>query len=95
MAKKAVAVSACACPCFDSCILCSHTLTSGVLSGIGREIQSQAGSVIPGGLQTDAAINPGESRTCLPSFADIELPPIWCLTWILLHSCRQQWWAPS
>ena len=38
-----------------------HTLTTGVISGLNREIKSQAGSVIPGGIQTDAAINPGNS----------------------------------
>eukprot|EP00884_Botryococcus_braunii_P005465 jgi/Botrbrau1/1491/Bobra.178_3s0046.1 len=38
-----------------------HTLTSGIVSGLGREIQSQVGSVIAGGIQTDAAINPGNS----------------------------------
>ena len=95
VAKTAVACFACACSRFVSCVLCSHTLTSGVLSGIGREIQSQAGSVIPGGLQTDAAINPGESRTCLLSCATTRFPLTWCFTWILLPSCRQQWWATS
>lgn len=36
-----------------------HTLTTGVLSGLNREIFSQAGVTISGGIQTDAAINPG------------------------------------
>ena len=36
-----------------------HTLTTGVISGVEREIQSRAGVLIGGGIQTDAAINPG------------------------------------
>ena len=36
-----------------------HTLTVGVVSGLNREVQSVVGSIIPGGIQTDAAINPG------------------------------------
>ncbi|XP_077250019.1 trypsin family protein with PDZ domain-containing protein isoform X2 [Tasmannia lanceolata] len=38
-----------------------HTLTVGVISGLNREIFSQAGVTIAGGVQTDAAINPGNS----------------------------------
>eukprot|EP00899_Mesostigma_viride_P025414 jgi/Mesvir1/6057/Mv00790-RA.1 len=38
-----------------------HTLTVGIISGLDRDIQSQAGTVISGGIQTDAAINPGNS----------------------------------
>jgi len=36
-----------------------HTLTTGVISGLNRDIRSTLGSTIPGGIQTDAAINPG------------------------------------
>ncbi|KAK4490709.1 hypothetical protein RD792_001409 [Penstemon davidsonii] len=38
-----------------------HTLTVGVISGLNRDINSQAGVTIGGGIQTDAAINPGNS----------------------------------
>lgn len=39
-----------------------HTLTTGVISGIGREISSgNTGRPIQGVIQTDAAINPGNS----------------------------------
>lgn len=36
-----------------------HTLTVGVISGLNRDISSQTGVTIGGGIQTDAAINPG------------------------------------
>ena len=38
-----------------------HTLTSGVVSAINREITSSLGNSIRGVVQTDAAINPGNS----------------------------------
>nr|CBW45783.1 ORW1943Ba0077G13.11 [Oryza rufipogon] len=38
-----------------------HALTVGVISGLNRDIFSQAGVTIGGGIQTDAAINPGNS----------------------------------
>ncbi len=38
-----------------------HTLTTGVISGLDREIRSVAGTPIRGVIQTDAAINPGNS----------------------------------
>ncbi len=38
-----------------------HTLTTGVISGLGREIQAGDGRRITDVIQTDAAINPGNS----------------------------------
>jgi len=38
-----------------------HTLTTGVISGLGREIESITRRPIQGVIQTDAAINPGNS----------------------------------
>ncbi len=38
-----------------------HTLSTGVISGLGRTIKSVAGHPINGVIQTDAAINPGNS----------------------------------
>lgn len=38
-------------------------LCAGVISGLGRQIQSQVGSSIGGAIQTDAAINPGKPPT--------------------------------
>ena len=39
----------------------SFTLTSGIVSATGRNLRSPNGSVIPDGIQTDAAINSGNS----------------------------------
>lgn len=38
-----------------------HTLTVGVVSALGRGFTSQTGSTIAGGIQVDAALNPGNS----------------------------------
>src|SRR5690606_21442052 len=38
-----------------------HTLTTGVVSALGRVIESMQGTPIEGVIQVDAAINPGNS----------------------------------
>jgi S1-C subfamily serine protease len=39
----------------------SFSLTAGIVSGIGRNLQAPNGAIIPNGIQTDAAINQGNS----------------------------------
>jgi S1-C subfamily serine protease len=38
-----------------------RTLTTGIVSALGREIRGVGGRMIPGMIQTDAAVNPGNS----------------------------------
>ncbi|MHB2017664.1 MAG: S1C family serine protease [Candidatus Xenobia bacterium] len=38
-----------------------HTLTTGIISGLGRPLKTDAGTTIENVIQTDAAINPGNS----------------------------------
>lgn len=38
-----------------------HTLTQGIISGVGRELNNGSGYIIKNVVQTDAAINPGNS----------------------------------
>ncbi|NHN42720.1 PDZ domain-containing protein [Halorubellus sp. JP-L1] len=37
------------------------TITSGIVSGVGRQLPTQRGTTVPNAIQTDAAINPGNS----------------------------------
>jgi S1-C subfamily serine protease len=39
----------------------NFSITSGIVSAIGRNLQEPTGQAIPNGIQTDAAINPGNS----------------------------------
>jgi S1-C subfamily serine protease len=42
-----------------------NTLTTGVVSAVGRDVQGFGGRTIKGCVQTDASINPGNSGGCL------------------------------
>jgi putative serine protease PepD len=42
-----------------------HTLTSGIVSALGRDIQAPDGTTIANVIQTDAALNPGNSGGAL------------------------------
>ncbi|MBY0225085.1 MAG: trypsin-like peptidase domain-containing protein [Hyphomicrobium sp.] len=39
----------------------SHTLTTGIISALDRQLPTQSGRIVTGVVQTDAAINPGNS----------------------------------
>lgn len=47
--------------CFSAAFGLDHTLTVGVVSALGREVQGAGGRPLKGCVQTDAAINPGNS----------------------------------
>ena len=57
-----------------------HTLTTGVVSGVGREIESgNTGRPIAGVIQTDAAINPGTAAvpsSTAPVDSSASTPPL-------------------
>ena len=43
----------------------TQTVTSGIISALGRNVNEQNGAIIPNAIQTDAAINPGNSGGAL------------------------------
>lgn len=43
----------------------TQTVTNGIISALGRNVDEQNGAIIPNAIQTDAAINPGNSGGAL------------------------------
>jgi len=43
----------------------TQTVTNGIISALGRNVNEQNGAIIPNAIQTDAAINPGNSGGAL------------------------------
>lgn len=43
----------------------TQTVTNGIVSALGRNVNEQNGAIIPGAIQTDAPINPGNSGGAL------------------------------
>lgn len=62
--------------------------SKGIVSALNRDIRSQTGSIIPGGIQTDCAINPGAfPSVCLFAAAAASAC---CRCWALAAVCLLQ-----